>query len=447
MGSSILGCVFALWTALAQPAFAASPLSQSTGLTATITKNPSGYSALENPSQITAPGTLNLSYGWVLLNPAFNSISNIVLENNTVSDKDRSGSISNDYRVTLGQLMGLRYNLFPDLMNLSVGVTSFLPWSAISYFDTGETFAPEYVLDRSRTQRAEAAGGLAFEPLPKWNVGFSLRLAYNLTARANVFLQTNPAKPSALRFLSSLRAVPVPILGTSYTFSGGICPGCMISGVVRFPAESSATLDLTAATRVFGDTAALAFQFAGLSTLYFDPWSFDLGFSVPHLDRGVLRLEASYQRWSTFKPPTLMISNPSTSTCENGTYCPLSISPSQNLPIDFRDIIVFGANEEWLLKETGSSQWFVRAGVGYRPGVVKTSPNTTGNYNMLDPGRMLYSVGGTLKKTSWSFDVFLAYHQLETQTVTKSGSTDIGAPGYSAGGSIFGGGGTVSLEI
>lgn len=446
-GCSTLGIALVLSLTTAH---ASSQLSQSFGIPVSISDSGSAMSAFENPARLASPSPTRFSgqYGWATLVPQLSTFSSIVLENNTVSDKNRTGNLDGDYRTTIGQKLGMRYALLPEFMNLSLGIATFLPWSAAAYIDTGESFAPEFVMDRSRSQRPELAAGFGLEPLPGWNVGASFRLGYNLTARANVMLQTNPAKPSSLRILSSLRPFPVPVIGTSYTApSESLCPGCSLSGVVRFPSDSAATVDMTAAARVFGDTAAFAFQLTGLSSIYFDPWSFDLGASIPHFRRGVFKFEASYQRWSTFKPPTSIISNTQTSTCENGTFCPLTISPSQALPIEFKDILVLGASEEWLLVDTGPSQWLIKGGVGYRPSIIKTSASQTGNYNLLDPSRMMYSLAGTLKKTSWSFSVFLAYHQLESQSITKSASTDIGAPGYTVSGSLWGGGASVAFEI
>ncbi|MCM0604949.1 MAG: hypothetical protein KA715_02560 [Xanthomonadaceae bacterium] len=448
LGLAIVLLSSILSSSLSSSTWASSPFSVSNGSFVTITDVGNPMSAFENPAQLAAKNKLSAQYGWNTLIPQFSRMSNILLENNTVSDKTRVGNLDPDYRTTIGQLLGLRYALFPEFLNFSIGLSSFLPWSALAYYDSGETFSPEFVLDRSRSQRPEVAVGFGIQPLPRFNLGASLRLGYNLTARANVMLQTNPVKPSSIRFLASLRPFPVPIIGSSYQFSDhDFCPNCSISGVVRFPADSSATLDMTAASRVFGDTAAFAFQLTGLSSLYFDPWSLDLGFSVPHLRRGVLKIESSYQRWSTFKPPTAMITNPQTSTCENGTYCPLNVSPSQTLPIEFKDILIVGITEEWMIKDTGPSQWFVKAGAGYRPSIVKTSANDTGNYNLLDPSRMMYTLGGRLQKSSWSFDVYLAYHQLETQNITKASSSDIGAPGYTVSGSLLGGGANVSFEM
>lgn len=407
------------------------------------------FSASENAALLASPSfrRLQLSYGWVFLFPYLTPISNVVVENNTVSDKNRSAAVDLGYRATQGQALGFRYQLFPDIMNTSLGVSTFFPWSALAYFDTGETFVPEYIMDRSRTQRPELQLGVGLEPWTHFYAGAGIKVAYSLTAKANVFLQTNPIKPSSMRFAASLQPYPVPAFSLGYAPDEGFCAGCTFGVVANFPADHATVMDLTASSRVFGDTAALSFQMLGLSSMYFDPWTFQLGVGIPHFKYGRLKAEASFERWSTFKAPTIMIGNTSTSVCENGTFCPLQISPSQGIGTAFQDIWSFRLGEEWALPESGAYRWILRAGAAYRPSILKQTAASTGNYNFLDPSRWMYTLGVGISKSPWSFDLFLAYHQLETQTVTKASSTDIGAPGYTAGGYFLGGGGALSVEL
>lgn len=106
----------------------------------------------------------------------------------------------------------------------------------------------------------------------------------------------------------------------------------------------------------------------------------------------------------------------------------------------------------------------LRAGYAYRPSIFNdggNGPSGAGNY--LDPSKNIFTAGAGYHFMHFlNFDVpcdvdfNLAYQALITEHITKTpgdengngtGDLKIGAPGYDAGGNIFGGGISLSLAF
>ena len=146
------------------------------------------------------------------------------------------------------------------------------------------------------------------------------------------------------------------------------------------------------------------------------------------------------------KVPTTL--DPDTCAASPGN-CGIQISGGENPVFEFRDIVVWRAGHEYDL-----GAFVARAGLGYRPGMMKSLPAGAGNY--LDPDKLMISAGAGFKFKSFlglaapvNVDLHLAYHHLFRQEIAKapgdetgagSGDLKIGAPGYAAGGKVLGGG-------
>ncbi len=417
-----------------------------------------GHAAYSNLAGLPFDGEkrLKLEYGILSMTPNFTSIQNVVVENAYVSDKVTVGDVDTSYRSTLGQEIGVAFRLLPEAFNLTAGIALFLPLSQVAYLDTGEAFAPEYLLYRSRTQRPQVEFGMGADLGRGFRVGLGLHLAFSLTSSATVFLQADSNKPSSMRFNSSLKPKVSPVLGLH--FAPPSDPEAYAVGlVVRFPVASPNTLFLKSGARAFGSLfPALDFNFNSVSSLLYDPLTIELGTSIRETSSGSrLYAQLDYQAWSKFEPPVLMIENPSVTSC-GSSPCGIKISPGKNPPFGYQDIFIPRIGQEWVFGTTS-----VRLGYSYRPSILTGLPTEAGNY--LDPPRHNLTAG-----VGWVFshflsynspctlDLHLAYSQLVTQHITKSpgdeagtgtGNLKIGAPGYDAGGNIYGGGLSLSLAI
>ena len=414
------------------------------------------YAAYSNPASLSAPSEKRMSIGFGILamTPVFTPIQNVVVENNYVSDKstDQISDVNTDYRDTFGQVLGLSYLLDPEWHRLGFGLSAFIPLNQIAYLDSGEVFAPEYFMSRSRTQRPQFIFGLSAQLTDWLSFGVGAQLAYSMTANGNVFLQTDTTKPSSMRLGASLKPKLGPHLGFLFTpdpsFSGGL--------VVRFPVRSGNDVNFNSSVHLTSFLPALAVNFVGSSALFYDPLTIEAGTSWEYSRDRRLYLQADYEAWSKYETPALNISNPTIDDCQ-GSPCSspgFTVSPSNNPRYNFQDIVIPRIAHEWTFGTT-----VLRGGYAYRPSVLKDVSNGAGNY--LDPPRHQLSAGLGLGfkhflhfETPCSLDFHLAYQQLVTQTITKtpgneagSSGDKIGSPGYEAGGKIYGGGVSLSLAL
>ncbi len=418
------------------------------------------FAAYYNPAQLglDSEKRLQLDWGLIYMQPNFKPITNVLTQNKFVSDSQRYSDVDNStYRETFGQQLGLTYRLDPKLTNLTLGITMFMPVNQFAYMDTGEAYVPEYVLYRARTQRPQVELGAGAKLCEDLQVGIGFHVAFTLTSNASVFINTQKNTASSLRFTSSLKPKAAPYIGLLW--APGKKKNFSLGGVFRFPVTSNNTMTLNSAARVFGNFAAVDFNFTAISALFYDPMAIELGSSWQHNSWGRLFAQVDYQFWSRFEAPALLIQQPKTTNC-TGNGCDqgtVNISPG-SLP-SFNYVNIFVPRFGWEITP-GDGQIVYRIGYAYRPSVMSNLPTEGGNY--LDPPKHMLNLGVGLNYDSFlSFDVpfrldfNLAYHYLVTQTVTKTpgnevgDATDlkIGAPGYTAGGSVYGGGATVSFAF
>lgn len=416
-------------------------------------------SAYYNPAALSLPTgkRFQFSFGLLLMEPEFKSISNVVVENNYTSDKvpARYGNVDTSYRSTFGQAMALSYQ-FEEWRHLSLGLSTFLPLNQTAYLDTGEAFIPEYVMYRSRTQRPQIDYGMGIETLENLFFGAGLHIGFSITSNASLFIQTQSDKPSTMRFIASMKPKAGPFFSLLYTtppqasgrriFTGGL--------VFRFPLKSEYDGTFSSGARVLGNLGALDFNFAGVSALNYDPLTIEIGVTTAYLETARLITQVDYQEWSKFESPAIYIQQPTTSKCE-GSGCGVTISPGKNPLFTFKNIWIPRIAHEYDLNDHTT----LRVGYGYRPGILEAP---TGAGNFLDPPKHMFSAGAGLKfqhflgfNCPYELDLHASYHLLVTQSITKTPTNEkgdpadskIGSPGYEAGGKVYGGGASLSFAF
>lgn len=407
---------------------------------------------------------LKFSYGWIFMHPSFLPIQNVVVENHYASGLPqnapgnfRKDSVDTSYRNTVGQELGVSYIAAPEFHQLAFGVTTFVPWEQLALVDSGETYIPEYVLYRARTQRPQFEVAASAQATEHFSLGVGIHFGSALTSNGTVLVQTDSSLPSTLRISASAKTKASPYFGLAYSSEPTSTNPTTTAGFVfRLPLSSTNQLNVSSGARGIGNIATLDFNFKALSTVYYDPMSLELGGTVAYTDSARLFLEADYQFWSKFEAPSVSIQDPRTTTCDSGSPCGILISSSQNPAYAYHNILIPKVAHEWKL---GTQS--IRLGYAYRPSILAHPNNGAGNY--LDPPKHLINAGyGMEFKKFLSFDTpcnvdfHASYQQLVTQKITKSqgdelgqgvGDLKIGAPGYEAGGKIFGGGVSLSLAI
>jgi hypothetical protein len=267
-----------------------------------------------------------------------------------------------------------------------------------------------------------------------------------LTGLSQNFLNTG-SNPSTGRFSASIKPKMIPFFGLLFNPNDVYSVGA----VVRLPASSDSTVSITSGAEVVG--SVIPFSFAESSTLLYEPLSLELGSSFRTSRDFRTYVEVDYQWWSRFQAPGLTIQNGQ--FCPGSSPCGVNIQPGPNYDYGYQNIIIPRVAEEISFGKT-----LFRVGYAYQPSILKALPTGAGNY--LDPPKHLLNVGTSLEfqhflgyDTSWRLDLNASYQLLVTQTITKTAGNEagdltdskIGAPNYDAGGSVYGGGASVTFAF
>jgi long-subunit fatty acid transport protein len=435
-----------------------------------------GFASYHNPAGLAlAPGKssenlaekekrLQLSFGLLYMQPSFVPINNVVTQNafnadTTAGSPTYANVDTTSYRATTGQEFGFSYRLFPELLNFTFGLVTYLPLNQLAYMDTGESYVPEYVLYRARTQRPQIDLAAGVDLGRGFHVGAGLNFGFSLTSNASVFINTATNTASSMRFTSSLSPKASPYLGFLYAPDGDQSK-YSLGAVFRFPMTSDNTMVLNSAARVFGNLAAVDFNFTALSALFYDPMSIEVGGSWQHFEWARFTGQIEYQYWSRFQAPALLIQQPQTTNCQpaGSPGCgTVTIAPGQVPTFTYSDIFVLRGGEEFKVTEVTT----VRVGYAYKPSILGgASSSGAGSGNYLDPDTHSFNLGLGLNyrhfigyDAACRIDFNLAYQYIARSHVTKSAVNEsgntldpkIGSPGYDVGGNLYGGGVSVSL--
>lgn len=419
------------------------------------------YSAFHNPAllanpslssapsfvsapQSIAPGSflhsLELAWSFLAMHHAFLPIESVTVENGYTGDDLRNGNVNTEYKDVVGQALGFRLQTLPSLLHFSVGGVIYVPTQHFAHLDTGEPFVPEYVLYRSRTQRPQFDFGAAIRLFNLFNLGVGVHVGYGIAGTANSYLKTDDSKSSTMRFSATLEPKAVPFFGASLSPEGAIWNAGL---VFRLPLEHPEVLTVNSGADAFDNNAALDYRFRAASTALYDPMSIEAGFSILHpfwtetSPRALVQLE--YQFWQNYRSPFLQIK-------DRGSSAPVASSRPPSVLL--KNILILKVAEEIPV-----GAFRIRAGYGYRPSIFHGPPNGSGNY--LDPAKHMASAGLGWEWGILRIDLHASCHFLVRQKIEKtandeagdSSSQKIGAPGYDAGGKIYGGGVTVGIRL
>jgi hypothetical protein len=413
-----------------------------------------GFAGYVNPAALPIAGSDSerpntrfvFSYGLIYMNPSFKGINNVTVENNYVSTQDTTGSVDTSYPHTLGQEIGAVFKAFPEFLNLTFGVTAYFPFDQLSFIDTGAALQPEYFMYRDQTQVPQLDFSLGGDISESFHFGFGLHTAYTLTGLSQNYLNTGSG-PSTGRFSASIKPKMIPFFGLLFSPSEDFSLGA----VVRMAASSDSTVSITSGAEVVG--VVVPFSFAENSTVLYEPLSLELGTSFKTAKDWRTYVEADYQWWGRFQAPGLQIQNGQ--FCQGTSPCGVNISASPGYDYGYQNIIIPRVAEEIAFGTT-----LLRFGYAYQPSILKSLPTGAGNY--LDPPKHLFNVGTSLEfhhflgyDTPWRLDLNASYQLLVTQTITKTPGNEagvltdskIGAPQYDAGGSVYGGGASVTFAF
>src|SRR5690606_30486920 len=133
------------------------------------------------------------------------------------------------------------------------GMLAFLPLDELAIVDSGETFIPEYMLQRSRNQKPEFDVAVSMKPAANLSLGAGVHLGAALTSNTTIFLQTDPANTSTMRVSASLNTKATTYFGANLALNPAFSTGL----VIRLSFAQSENLKVNASSRVLGNIAAL----------------------------------------------------------------------------------------------------------------------------------------------------------------------------------------------
>lgn len=409
-----------------------------------------GYAAYANPAALALRSEHRFrgSYQVLYMVPRFGPINNVLAEATPYYAGSSTSNIDMSYRDTFGQGLGASYQLLPYLWNMSLGIVAFLPMAQTAFMDTGSAFTPEYVNYRSRTLRPQIEIGLGLNPYGPIYIGAGMHVGFGVNSSASLYLQTSTGNPSSMRFTTSLVPKASPFFslliapdGDKSVWSAG--------ATVRLPLVNDNAMYLNTRARALGNLAALEFNFNAFSALYYDPLSVEVGGSWQIFDWLRTTAQLDFVMWGPFQSAALAVFN-ATTRCEEGSLgaCSgLSITPSNNPGFSTQNIFVPRIGFEFTLGHNT-----LRAGYAYKPSMFASLPTNSNNY--LDPPAHRMSLGWGYQFTRfigfdrpWTLDLHAGWHYLVPQSITKASANEIGAPGYTASGNLFGGGVSVSFAL
>lgn len=418
----------------------------------------SSASAYENPAQLSlfsdskSTGKNRIQFHWSGLysKSFFQDIDSVVTQNVVNSDaNDPATKVNTDYPATFGQSIGFSVQSLTSPRRWGFGAVAYLPLDRLALVESGESFVPEYTLHRGSNQRPEfhfAASGLL---LPNLSLGLGLQLGSKLDLGTTIFLNQGAGTASSMRISASLKTKASLVGGVSWIFSDALSFGLNF----RLPSAQPQVLNVTAGARAIGTVNALDFSFPAVSTMYYDPFTLQLGTEWKSSATRTLFLQLDYQAWSKFESPTIRILDPQTSTC--APNCGVKFVEGRNLAPKTRDLWIPRVGHSWKWEDQT-----IRLGYTFRQSIYKMLPTEAGN--AIDPDEHRVGLGYGREFDSFlvfdapgRMDLHVAYSYYRRSHVEKSPGDEngdlanrkVGAPGYDIGGHALGAGVSVQFDL
>jgi hypothetical protein len=379
-------------------------------------------------------------FGIHFMRTSFPKMTDVVVENPQTSTQATAqyGTIQPETPDILVQTLFLQTYL-REIDRFTVALKSSLPLNGLAVLDTGSIYRPEYVLYRQTKQRPEVTLFSGIDLAKDFRIGLGVDVGFSVTAQADVFLQAGSNQYSDQRIVAKMKPFFVPIAAvelSDWTAS------------VRGENRSKLDLNASAGARVFGTVAAgINFDYLSSSTLYYQPWAFEISHVWQLSPNVVLRPSLGYELWTGFQSPAAVIVNSVPNNCNGQPGCTATFSPGAQPEYRARNIWVPAVGVAFGQIENGQ----FRLGYRYKFSIFESTPTGIGNY--LDPPRHDGLIGYRFALQSGiELGYFIQGSRLVSQTVVKSNSTEIGATsptsrGYQAGGWWYGAGLEVSIPF
>lgn len=361
----------------------------------------------------------------------FKPINNVVVTNSANSSNGTTyGNVDTSYKkFTGGSIHGALPIGYPEHGTIgTLGFSIYLPIGSIIDTNSGHPFLPEYVMYRSRYQRIS----LYFNFAHKLNdeLAFSLGTLVGLQASADVNTDLS-LNGSNYGSWASAKAKVDPSLGGIISV---VKKSQNTSTYFAFQQEMKSNLDAHATGEISNPSLSLLDTTIS-SLLFYDPYTFKVGTEYKFNDHDFYA-GLEYQLWSNYHPPIIHIKKNGGVIVPSSDYESIQTQNTLNPRLGYRyhltDRIILGLG--LALKKTPLKGDFSSSG------------------NSIDTDATIISTGLSYRIVVWSKNVTigstLEYHQLQSQTVTKSPGVENGSNGTKLGGPQYEiGGHLVSLGL
>jgi long-chain fatty acid transport protein len=346
------------------------------------------------------------------------------------------------------------------------GVGVHLPDDGISFIKARRQGVPRWELYDTRAHLLYLEAGLAIRPVEWLELGGGI--AYLSATRGSFDIRgraiTNSPFDSQLEHEvdADLTSVRFPQAGFRLLLDGFGALGATYRGESKL--ELSLDAHLEGIVEVSGIDVPLLYEIEARTIAAFTPQQLAIGLSFQRIDKLHVNLDVTWMNWSAYESPTATITGKLEVVPPPGTPVDLPDQPVPPIlvPPAFRDRLVprvgieySGAGGGAMRRVHGEDHRLVeiplRAGYVYEPTPV---PDQSGETNLIDSDRHTWTVGIGVAINrpldeipgSVRLDAHGTFSWLVERTFLKDNPADF-VGDYTAGGTQFGGGGTLGLTF
>jgi long-subunit fatty acid transport protein len=356
---------------------------------------------------------VNMLYQLNSVSTGFTPIKNIVITNNTNSNAQTYGDVSNNYENFNGG--ALHFALPIGYQHIgTLGLSVYMPLGSLMETNSGDPFRPEYVMYQSRYQHTSAYLNFAKSFLNDYSISIGSYLGFQ--ASANVNTNINLGIGATYGSWASARSKISPSLALIASFAKKYDHNKFY---FTYQQEMKSNLKATVNGEIT-DPARFLLNTEINSMIFYDPHTFRFGFSQNYKDLEIYT-GIEYQLWSNYIPPKINI-------IKTGGV----IYSSTN----FENLVIRNTfNPRIGLKYSLTSRFDLSAGLGYR--MTPIDGNFSGSGNSIDANTTIFSTGFQYRIVIWSRDVSIGssfqYQLLEKNHVIKTTLQEDGSIGNKIG--------------
>ena len=410
--------------------FGIGPLSMSMGATSFVVGEYDSFTVYTAPAALGYITSVEASAGFMNIDPRLKSFGTLTINSaGTQGDFNDSGVLPGT-----GETLGLAFPIGKKEHPVTIGAAFFLPSESVARVSSNGVNYPFYPMYTDISRNAFYVFGLGYRVWRGISAGINVRSSIKSYAKYELRSDNSiNHSASAVEARTESRLSFSAMYDTSFEKAEN-------PYAVGLTYRAESTMDSKLSADI--DLYALPVQGTLTSTALFSPAEWVLATSKRFDSSGItVSFDGSWVKWSHYTSPY--------GTGSLNYY----VIGDLRKEAGFKDVFVPRIGVQ---KETAHSGLFkkiaYRLGYFYYPTPV---PDQTGDSNFVDTNRHTITggVGGSLRNP-WSstenpirIDLYAQYNRLTSRNISKQASTNVGAPGYTAGGQIwvYGLAGTISF--